>query len=100
MRHLSPRGHLDGIVVNPFASSCLVDGTQVYSLVGFDPSTSFMFIAPCADPRIRFYGYIELKFVDHGKADRHFADGSIRYILFFLHRVACYLLTTHLTLKA
>ena len=63
MRHLSPRGHLDGIVVNPFASSCLVDGTQVYSLVGFDPSTSFMFIAPCADPRIRFYGYIELKHV-------------------------------------
>jgi len=96
VRHLSPRGHLDGIVVNPFASSCLVDGTQVYSLVGFDPSTSFMFIAPCADPRIRFYGYIELKFVDHGKADRHFVDGSIRYIL-FLHRVACYLLTTHLT---
>ena len=31
--HLSPRGHLDGIVVNPFVGSCLVDGTQVDSLV-------------------------------------------------------------------
>ena len=73
MRHLSPRGHLDGIVVNPFASSCLVDGTQVYSLVGFDPSTSFMFIAPCADPRIRFYGYIELK---HVHVPRYMCTGT------------------------
>ena len=62
VRHLSPRGHLDGIVVNPFASSCLVDGTQVSSLV-VHQSTSFMLIAPCTDHRIRFHGAIELEYV-------------------------------------
>ena len=62
VRHLSPRGHLDGIVVNPFASSYLVGRLKwVDSLAGLNSSSSFMFIVPCTDLRIRFHGTIDLE---------------------------------------
>ena len=57
--------NLDGIEVNPFASSYLVGRLKwVDSLVGSNPSSSFMFVAPCCDLRIRFHGTIELDYTD------------------------------------
>ena len=42
--------NLDGVDVNPFASSYLVGRLKwVDSLVGSNPSSSFMFITPCTD---------------------------------------------------
>ena len=53
--------NLDGIEVNPFASSYLVGRLKwVDSLVGSNPSSSFMFITPCPDHQIQFYVNIKL----------------------------------------
>ena len=87
--------NLDGVEVNPFASSYLVGRLKwVDSLVGSNPSSSFMFITPCPDHQIQFYVNIKLDFADRGKGDKHLEDGSYRYLFCtYVSRVTCHMAT-------